>query len=192
MPHVPRPRTSQLIHVAERLLDSEGPHALSLRRIADAAGTSTQSVYTEFGGKHGLTDVLFRSGFRRLADHLSGLSLPDEPIERIVVLGRGYRAVARAHPHHYALMTGRPVPEYRPTADSLSFAAATIEPLRAAVEWAVDVGALHGDAAEITEALWAAGHGYVSLENSGLVRANDERFERYLRGVIRTWAPRGG
>ena len=38
---------------AEHLLHADGPHALSVRHIAELAGTSTQAVYTEFGGKAG-------------------------------------------------------------------------------------------------------------------------------------------
>ena len=187
----PSTRTDQLAAVAERLLNEHGPHALSLRRIAEEAGTSTQSVYTEFGGKPGLADVLFRSGFERLASHLSGLTLPDEPIERIVTLGFAYRYVALSHPHHYALMTSRPMPEYEPTADSLAFAASTIQPLRQAVGKAIDAGVLEGNPREITEALWAVGHGYVSLENSGLLPVDDDRYVRYLRTVIGGWRPTG-
>lgn len=182
-------RSEQLVEVAGRLLDEEGPHALSLRRIAEAAGTSTQSVYTEFGGKQGLADALFRAGYERLAAHLAAIVLPDEPIERIMALGRGYRHVARSHRSHYELMTARPVPEYQPTRESLAFAASTMEPLREAVEWAVTAGALAGRPREITEALWAAGHGYVSLENSGLLPADDDRFARYLRRLIDGWIP---
>lgn len=72
----PSTRSEQLVSVAEQLLDEAGPHALSLRRIAEAAETSTQAVYTEFGGKQGLADVLFRAGFERLASHLPTSTCP--------------------------------------------------------------------------------------------------------------------
>ena len=60
----------RVLRVADELLDTEGPDALSLRRIADLADTSTQAVYTQFGGKPGLADAMYRSGYQRLADEL--------------------------------------------------------------------------------------------------------------------------
>lgn len=86
-------------------------------------------------------------------------------------------------------MTARPIPEYEPTAASLAFAASTIQPLTRAVERAIAAGALQGRPREITEALWAGGHGYVSLENSGFLPGDDARFSRYLRTLIHGWVP---
>lgn len=96
--------------------------------------------------------------------------------------------MALSNPHHYALMTSRPVPEYEPTADSLAFAASTIQPLRRAVDRGVDAGVLEGNPREITEALWAAGHGHVSLGTSGLLPVDDDRSVRYLRTIISGFA----
>ena len=50
----------------------EGPGALTVRRIAAAAGMSTMNVYSRFGGKDGVLDELFVDGFRRLGAHDGG------------------------------------------------------------------------------------------------------------------------
>ena len=55
-----------LLDAASRLLVEEGPQALSMRRVAAAAGCSTTVLYTLFGGKEGLADALYREGFARL------------------------------------------------------------------------------------------------------------------------------
>lgn len=180
-------RSQQLLDIASELLDSEGPHALSLRRLADAVGTSTQSVYTEFGGKPGLADALFRLGYQRLADHIDSLELPQNPIERIVALGHAYRHVARTHPAHYELMTSHPIAEYQPPTESLAFAVSTMRPLRDAIASATASGAIAGDPTSLARDLWAAGHGYVSLEINGLIEVSDDDFDRYLRRQIHDW-----
>ena len=56
-------RRRQVVEAAARVLAEDGPHGLSLRRIAAEAGASTQIVYTLFGGKPGLADALYGEGF---------------------------------------------------------------------------------------------------------------------------------
>jgi hypothetical protein len=46
-------RRRAVVEVAARVLAEDGPHGLSLRRVAAEAGGSTQIVYTLFGGKPG-------------------------------------------------------------------------------------------------------------------------------------------
>jgi AcrR family transcriptional regulator len=112
----------RVLRVADELLAAEGPDALSLRKIADLAGTSTQTVYTQFGGKPGLADAMYRSGYQRLADEIDALPNIDDPIERMRTYSFAYRRVALANPEHYKLMTGRPIADYDPPRDSLRFA----------------------------------------------------------------------
>src|SRR4051812_23804404 len=90
-------RRRQVVEAAARVLAEDGPHGLSLRRIAAEAGGSTQIVYTLFGGKPGLADALYAEGFRRLAQamvgELAAAPNPGDP-ERLKALGRAYLAFA--------------------------------------------------------------------------------------------------
>src|SRR5262249_643633 len=43
-----------LLETAERIVDSEGLEALTVRRVAEGAGTSTRAVYSVYGSKDGL------------------------------------------------------------------------------------------------------------------------------------------
>lgn len=174
-----RPLAESLVEVAESLLRGEGPHAVSLRRVADAAGTTTQAVYTSFGGKPGLIDALYREGYRRLADRLAEVDLPADPIERISALGAAYRERALADPHLYELMTGHPIAGYEPPQASRREARATLQPLVDAASDAVDAGLLEGEPTRIAHLLWAAGHGLVGLEIHGL--APDDPDAAYAR-----------
>ena len=157
------PARAPVFEAAEQVLREDGPQGLSVRRIADLADTSTQAVYTQYGGKPGLADALYREGFRRLADRIAGLDLPADPIERIRVLSLAYRDNALANAHLYDLMTGHPIQEYEPPADSRREAMRTIKPLVRAVNDAIEAGELAGDPQRITHQLWAAGHGLISL-----------------------------
>ena len=184
-------RREELLGAAEQLLITDGPHALSLRTIADRCGLTTQAVYTEFGGKPGLADALYREGYRRLAARLATVPADLEPIDRIRALSHAYRDTAFGNPHFYELMTGRPLPEYDPPIESRQEAAATFETVIDAVETATHAGLLTtGSPREIADMLWAAGHGYISLVIHGLQRIDLERWDRLLDSIIDAYRAR--
>ena len=58
----------RILEAASELLSEEGASALSVRRIATAAGCSTMGLYSRFGGKDGVVDELYVEGFERLID----------------------------------------------------------------------------------------------------------------------------
>ncbi len=180
----------RVLRVADLLLATAGPDSLSLRKIAELADMSTQAVYTQFGGKPGLADAMFRSGYQRLADELDELPDIADPIERLRALALAYRRVALANPEHYKLMTGRPIADYDPPRDSLRFAASTMEPLVDAVRQACASGALDGDPRTVATRLWAAGHGRVSLELHGLVEVDDDEANEYCDRLVDAHRPR--
>lgn len=95
-----------LIDTAARLLAREGPGALSTRRLAAEAGSSTMAVYTYFGGMSGLVREIVHEGFRRLNEYFTQLEWTDDPVADMALLGRMYRHNARANPHLYAAMFG--------------------------------------------------------------------------------------
>lgn len=182
----PSPRRHRLLTAAERLLHDAGPHALSLRRIAELAETSTQAVYTEFGGKHGLADALYLEGYRRLTEALEAVPPANDPLERIHALGMAYRDNALANPHLYALMTGRPVPEFEPPVESRRRARGSFRILVEAIDEARAAGALANvESRHLAHLLWAAGHGYVGLALHGLEQDDDpDRTYRQLTEAI--------
>jgi len=95
-----------LIEIGARLLADEGPRALSTRRIAAEAGTSTMAVYTYFGGMSGLVREMVHEGFARLQQHLAQVATTDDPVADMALMGRAYRHNALANPHLYAVMFG--------------------------------------------------------------------------------------
>src|SRR3954449_4602206 len=86
-----------LIEIGARLLGEEGPHALSTRRIAAEAGSSTMAVYTHFGGMSGLVREMVHEGFTRLAEYFGRVQKTDDPVADMAVYGRAYRRNALAN-----------------------------------------------------------------------------------------------
>lgn len=161
-------RTS-LLDVAASLLAAEGPGALTMRRIAAESGCSTTVLYKYFGAKEAFADALYREGFARLQRQLDAVPLGDDPAEYLAAVGRAYRENALAEGHFYALMHGPGIPGYVPGEEARAAARASLDMLRNAARACVGAGVFRADAdvEEITDVLWAAAHGVISLERAG-------------------------
>jgi AcrR family transcriptional regulator len=182
-----------VLDVASRLLEAEGPDALTMRRIAGEVGCSTSVLYTMFGGKSGVAEGLWLEGFERLRQALERVE-GDDPLGRLAELGRAYRANALANRAYYAVMFQRPIPGFQPSVQAY---AESLQPLRIlvdAVADCIDAGVFRAaDPAHIAGVLWAAAHGAVSLELAGYEGAVDAeaRFQDLLAAAA-AWffAPR--
>ncbi|HEY1826422.1 MAG TPA: TetR/AcrR family transcriptional regulator, partial [Acidimicrobiales bacterium] len=104
-----------LLEAAAELLEAEGPDALSVRRIAAAAGVAPMGVYNHFESKFGIVEALFVDGFRRLSDAITSIPRSDDPLEDLRESGRRYRALALAHPMIYRVMFLRVIPGFEPS-----------------------------------------------------------------------------
>ena len=171
-------RRRGVVEVAARVLAEHGPDGLSLRRVAGEAGGSTQLVYTLFGGKPGLADALYAEGFRRLGRSM-GAALdaappPGDP-ERLLALGRGYRAFALAEPAFFAVMFGRAVPGFTPArATRAAGRSTTFERVVTAAQECLDAGTLVApDAEQLARTCWVTAHGVAALEVAGLLAVDD-------------------
>lgn len=166
-----------VLDAASRLLEAEGPGALTMRRIAGEVGCSTSVLYTMFGGKAGVAEGLWREGFDRLRDALhDALQAPDgsDPLHRLTVIGRAYRANALANASYYAVMFQRPIPGFEPSAEAYAASLEALQVLVDAVADCIDAGVFRPqDPAHIARVLWAAAHGAVSLELAGYEGAID-------------------
>src|SRR5437660_2330707 len=84
---------------AEELVAEGGPDALSVRAVADAAGTTTRAVYSVFGSKEGLVAALAQTAFELLHDNIDKLPTTDDPAADLVAIGTEVvRGLVRDHP----------------------------------------------------------------------------------------------
>jgi AcrR family transcriptional regulator len=154
-----------LLAAAHDLLATEGPAALTVRRIAAAAGVSTMNVYSRFGGKDGVLDELFVDGFRQMTDEMVDTPTTDDPLADLHACGEAYRSFARRNPTYYSLMFDRTVPDFVPSERAVEAALGSHARVVARVERAMDAGLIErGDPFQVASALWACDHGLASLE----------------------------
>lgn len=76
-----------LLDAAERIVEADGLAALSVRRVADEAGTTTRAVYAVFGSKEGLVVALGRRAFDWLAEAMDELPSSDDPVKDLAEAG---------------------------------------------------------------------------------------------------------
>jgi len=176
-----------LVDAAGRLLEDEGPAALTVRGIAAEAGVAPMGLYSRLGGIAGVIDELFREGFDALAAQFATISLTD-PAAALIEAGLRYRRFAKAHPARYMVMFDRTVRDYVPTEQAKVHAAAAFGELVALVAAAMGTGGVEsGDPAEVAQRLWSVCHGAVSLELRGLgfVPDVDAHYRALLDTVLR-------
>jgi AcrR family transcriptional regulator len=156
---------STLLRAASDLLAEEGPAALTVRGIANAAGVSTMNVYSRFGGKDGVVEHLFVEGFRRLGEAMTSRPDTDDTVADIRACGLGYRRFAIENPTLYSVMFDGVVPDFVPSLEAQRLAGATLELLAKRLERAMTAGVLRpADPLHTAALVWATCHGVVSLE----------------------------
>jgi AcrR family transcriptional regulator len=169
----PRPAdpelAANLIGTAARLLAEEGPSALSTRRLAAEAGTSTMAVYTYFGGMDDLVRAMVREGFSKLDDRMSAVADTEDPASDVAALGLAYRRNAIEHRHLYSVMFGgSSLAGFRLTDEDRQHGRYTLEILVKAVARCMAAGRFTpGDATLVAHQMWIAIHGLVTLELGG-------------------------
>ena len=101
-----------LLAAAERIVAEGGPTALSVRAVAQNAGTTTRAVYSLFGSKDGLlVDALARDAFQFLFTEIERLKETDDPVADLIAVGVPvFRRLVREHPALYRIAFQRIVP----------------------------------------------------------------------------------
>lgn len=180
-----------LIEAAARVLAEEGPGAVTARRMATEIGASTMAVYTHVGSMEELLTAVHTEGFVRFHRRLSAVRGTDDPSAYLHGLGLAYRRFARAEPHLYGAMFGRSLADASLTPEQAEQALSTFEILRGAVARAIDAGVLGGEATAVAQQIWAAVHGFVSLELAGMVldRRPARAYDALLATLVRGLAP---
>jgi AcrR family transcriptional regulator len=192
MAKTPRTRTpsagmeAALLDAAADILQTEGPDALSVRRIAAAAGVAPMGVYNHFESKNGIIEALFIQGFERLRDALAGIVDNTDPYEALREAGRRYRDLGLAHPKVYELMFMRTIPGFEPSEHALEVASRAFDALVAAVQRAMTAGVIAGaDPIATAWIIWSNVHGWVSLELIGMVEDQHDSFERSCTSLLK-------
>ncbi len=105
--------------VAARLLDMEGPDAVTTRSVALAAGVQAPTIYRLFGDKDGLLDAVAEYGFATYLARKHPVDADDDPVEGLRAGWDLHIGFGLANPALFRLMhTGMRTTHERSTAES--------------------------------------------------------------------------
>ena len=178
----------RLLEAAALLIDEDGPDALTARRLAKEAGTSTMAVYTHFGGMPALVKEIVAEGFTRLDEHQATVPHTDDPLADLLALALAYRENAVQNPHLYAVMFGATsLKGFTLTEQDMEIGLNSFATLTDYVARAMDSGQLRRDEpARVAAQMWTAMHGYVMLELAGLHLPPDNPVEDVMMPLLTT------
>jgi AcrR family transcriptional regulator len=162
-----------LLAAATEILGKDGVSAVTVRRVAEHAGTTTRAVYALFGDKDGLLRALFRLEAETMRRHHEAVPVDEDPIRELHALADAYRAAAHEQPQLYGLFIGSTA--VRPTEEDIAVSFRAFQRVQEAIGRAVKRGLLRdGDQETLGRQLWAVVHGLASLELAGCLGDSDE------------------
>jgi len=176
------------VEAARRILEAEGPAALSLRAVAREAGVSPAAPYHHFKDKTELLEAVAQGGWEAMFDAIrEARRTSGQPDAALHAIGLAYVNFALNNPALYRLMydTSRDrtsMPEHASEEES-----GYVEVQRALV----DAGADPNDDLELqlgTIAAWCAVHGLAEMCNFkefAALKAAMGGDEAFLKGILR-------
>jgi AcrR family transcriptional regulator len=160
-------RRQLITTTARKLAEDEGWDAVTTRRLSTEIEYSQPVLYKHFSSMEGVTASVAVQGFGELADTLSAArSGATDGQDALARVAHAFIRFAQDNPALFDAMFTR--------ATTLHFAAADTPPeLHAAfaeLRAAVDLVAGTRDVDTLTEVLWAALHGLITLDRDGRLR----------------------
>ena len=159
-------RRAEILTAAERIFVEHGYEGATIRKIADEVGLSSTALYMHFAPKSEMLHEICRGAFEALIASHQQILVQDEPPEaRLRRMIEAYIKFGFDNPNAYRLTyLTRPV-EAREGAQTVAqeTGAELFRAFVAVVEQAVSAGRMQGDPATLAQAIWACGHGIVSL-----------------------------
>jgi len=152
-----------LVDAARRILEAEGPSALSLRAVAREAGVSPAAPYHHFKDKAELLDAVADQGWQMLDLMMADARQQADRRDKLVSLGIAYVCFARDNPALYRVMYDaardkEALPEQMHDNEDSAYCKVR--------ETMVELGADPQDTVEIelaTTAAWCAAHGLAEM-----------------------------
>ncbi|MDF5755294.1 TetR/AcrR family transcriptional regulator [Spongiactinospora sp. TRM90649] len=147
-----------VVDLAVRLVDDEGPAALTLSAVAARAGVATPSLYKHVRNLAELRELLSARILGEMGELVGQAVLGRSGDEAVRALMHAWRAYVIKHPGRYAALDQRPLPSTAEVADRL------LGVLMAALR---SYGLTGSAAVHAARCLRAAAHGFAVLETAG-------------------------
>jgi len=160
----------KILDAARELFVTEGYEGVSMRRVAEKIEYSPTAIYVHFADKNELFHELCQQDFGHLAEVFQSSAMSTDPVERLKQIGRTYIEFGVHYPNHYRFMFMTPHPLMEPNEEECEKMGNPEVDAYAFLKWAVQQAISAGrfreeltDAELVSQTLWAAVHGVISL-----------------------------
>jgi AcrR family transcriptional regulator len=174
---------NRLCDVAEHLFAEHGPDAVTIRQLAAELGVSAMTPYRYFADKDAILAAVRARAFDRHAQALEDARAAPaaDAIERSNHIAAAYVRFALENPEAYKLMFDiRQANEAHP--DLMRAGARSRATMTAHLRDLAAAGLFHGDVELVGHIYWAALHGPIMLQLSGMLAPPFEA-ERLIAGL---------
>jgi AcrR family transcriptional regulator len=180
-------KSQQIFDCALRILEAEGPKAVTMRRVANEVGVTPMAIYHHFPGREALLDAVVHSEFERLVEFFTPSKTKRSFEAAMIHVMDGYIDYALAHPCIFDYVFSSPRPGARRFPDDFQ---ARLSPTLNLVfdivsSWMKLRKLKRDDAWEVSMELWAQAHGYLALWRAGRFHLSEEEFRKLVHRSIR-------
>ncbi len=183
----------RIARAGRKLLDQEGPEAVSMRRIAKAVRITPMAIYRHYPDRDALLNAIAGQGFAELAARLASKASSGNFEERLMTMGDIYLDHALQNPRLFELMFLKQRKGARRfPGDFKSGDSPTANLMAEVLREGMSSGFLRKDDIwEITFEMGALSHGLIMLYLGGRTGLTPTRFRelyrrafrRYIRGI---------
>jgi len=169
-----------VLQAAESLVDRDGYDALTMTSLAERLDARVSSLYNHVANLEDLRASIQVRAMRLLGEHVRRAAMGHAGADGLRVLSHALRSFAATWPQRYAAIT-------RPPIDREAFFAAAQDTIEALAVMVRSAGLPEERLLPTGMAVFAALHGFVSLEVAGYfgeVDDLDEVFELVIRGAV--------
>ncbi len=161
----------RLCDAAEKLFAEHGLEAVTMRQLAGALGVSPMTPYRYFADKHAILAAVRTRAFDRHAEVMEAAyhASANGPTTRSEALGAAYIRFALENPEAYKLMFDIRQPNEKEYPDFVRAAARSRATMTRHLLDRQEHGTFEGDVELVGHMYWAALHGPIMLQLSGLL-----------------------
>ncbi|MGD0155390.1 MAG: TetR/AcrR family transcriptional regulator [Terracidiphilus sp.] len=177
----------QIYDYALRLLESEGPQAVTMRRVANEIGITPMAIYHHFASREAMLSEIVDNEFEKLAGFFSRPRSHRSFEAKVVHMMDAYVDYALAHPRIFDYVFSHPRPGARRyPADFRPRRSPTLNILADELAALMKLKRLkREDVWELAIELWAHTHGYLMLYRAGRFNLREAEFRELIHRSLR-------
>jgi AcrR family transcriptional regulator len=181
------PTSQQIYRCTLRILEAEGPEAVSMRRVAKEVGITAMAIYHHFPSREALLSAVVDAEFKKLVEFYSRSEGKRRFETEMIHLVDGYIDYAFAHPRIFDYVFSAPRSGARRfPEDFRARKSLTLNITADMVSAWVKAGKLRRDDVwEVAMELWAHVHGYLSLWRAGRFHLSQDEFRKLVHRSLR-------